>query len=298
LRVFVLVFLGVSACHVRPPRQTVSVDDVEREVALLGAPWGRYEFGRWGVRRCGWMTSDADHWGPAPHEETSDDGSGERGLHVEVDSGVVVVKKASAVDAFDLLPWDELIPNAYAVGTRRVVRVDDGWLVAYASPFSGALGWIDEDGHDRRSISAARVLGFARAPSGTWLALAVGKARGGRGGVLALDHVGRGEYRPRLVAVLPVEPSPVVYDDGGRLVGFAEGFVFRVDERGHVENLHYLGRDVLRVASIVESAGAYYFGADCGVVRLVPADFARGYREEWWSPNLARTAESLSCVYQ
>jgi hypothetical protein len=293
-----LVFLGVSACHVKP-RQAASADDVEAELASLAAFAGTYEPPLRPHPRCTWIASDADRWGSRPRESElrESEGTERCPLHVATEAGAVTVSPSSRQAAFDPVPWDESVPDRFATGTRRVQRVDDGWLVAYAGPFFGELWWIDENGRERRPLSVARIVGFAHGRSGIWLALAVGKARLGRGGVLALDHVGRGEYRPRLVAALPVEPSPAAYDDDGRLVGFAEGFVIRADERGRVENLHYFSTEVLHVTSIVKRADAYYLAADCGVVRLVPSAGAASLREEWWSANLARTSESLSCVF-
>jgi hypothetical protein len=135
-----------------------------------------------------------------------------------------------------------------------------------------------------------------KSPSGRILALARGKARLGRGGLLRFDHVGRGEWRPSLVAVLPVEPSGATMDDHGAIVGFAQGFVFRVDEDGHVDNLHYVSRFLGRVASITrDDSGAFYLGLECGVLRIDIHD-REDHREEWWSARDGASGKWSACA--
>jgi hypothetical protein len=212
-------------------------------------------------------------------------------------SNGVIAETLSILNAFDTVPWDECVPSQYLVGARRAFRVDDGWLVAYTGLGNGEMFWSSEDGRERKLLSGARVAGFTRARSGTVLALAIGRARLGRGGVLALDHGERGEYAPRLIATLPIEPSPVAFDDDGVLVGFAGGFIFRVDESGKVENVHYVARPVGRVASIAKSPnGVYYLGLECGILRLVPDEQEGGYREEWWSARNGASGRWTPCL--
>ncbi len=220
-------------------------------------------------------------------------------MRVHVVGNDVVAQPLSLENAFEPLPFTECIAPHWVVGGRRVARVDDGFLIAYDGLFKGEVFWASEDGKQRRVLSAARVAGFARAPSGALLALAIGKARLGRGGVLAFDRDDEG-WHPRLVATLPVEPSPVAFDDHGVIVGFAQGFVFRVDERGRVENVHYVARQIGRVASIARAAsGVYFLGLECGVLRLVPAVDEEGssyYREEWWSARDGASGRWSACA--
>jgi hypothetical protein len=135
------------------------------------------------------------------------------------------------------------------------------------------------------------------------LALAIGRARLGRGGVVAFERRGIGEYRLRLVTPLPLEPSAVAFDEGGALLGYAEGFVFRVADSGVVENLHYVSRNIGKVSSITKSAaGIYYLGLECGVLRLVPADPTSSWGreksldEEWWSAARGEPQQWASCT--
>jgi hypothetical protein len=190
------------------------------------------------------------------------------------------------------LPWSECIPAEYLTGSRHVVQVEDGWLVAYESTFGSEVLWTNDEGQERKSVSRARVHGFARAPSGALLALASGRARLGRGAVVRFERQGRGAWVSKLVAVLPVEPSGAAFDDGGVLVGFAEGFVFRVDEAGHVENVHYVARDIGRVTSIARAPrGTYFLGLECGVLRVEP----ERHTEDWWSARDGASGRWSEC---
>lgn len=203
-------------------------------------------------------------------------------VRVRASEAGAVAEAMTFDDVFERAPQQDCVPDKYAMGTRRVLEVDDGYLVSYAGPFDGETFWQDESGNERRFITRARLAGFARAPSGTILALGIGQARLGRGGVVALDRKERGVYVPRLVATMPLEPSPVAFDDGGSLLTFAEGFLVRIDERGKIENVHYFAHDLGRVASITRDAtGSIYVGVDCGAIRLAPE--AGRFREEWWS---------------
>jgi hypothetical protein len=220
-------------------------------------------------------------------------------MRVRVLGERVTAEPATFAGSFDLFPWDECIPQEYLLGARHVLRVDDGFLVSYEGTFGAEVSWIGEDGRERRPVSNARIVGFARSSTGTILALGIGRARLGRGGVLRFDHVGRGEWSTSLVAVLPLTPSAVAFDDHGVLVGYAQRFVFRVDEEGNVENVHYVSRDVGRVVSIAHAAGgAYYLGLECGVLRLLPdasGDAVHGFREDFWSARDGASGRWREC---
>jgi hypothetical protein len=231
-------------------------------------------------------------WGPAPLEPSPDPHCP---MRVRVDERDNVIAEPSS--AFDAMPAEECVPPKYQVGQRRVLRVDDGVIVAYAGVFDGEVFWEDPDGVERSYISTARLVGFARAPSGTVLALGVGRARLGLGGVVALERHGRGQYVPRLVATLPVQPSAVAFDDRGRLVTFAQGFIVRIDERGRVENLHYVARDIGRVSSLARTEdGVIYVGLECGILRLVPMPSpSHAFYEEWWSAKDGASGHWTAC---
>jgi hypothetical protein len=211
-------------------------------------------------------------------------------MRVRVVGGRVAAEPISYASAFDLLPWEECVPREHLLGARHVIRVDDGFLVANEGPFESEVTWMSEDGLERRVVSTARVVGFARTRSGAVLGLGVGAARLGRGGVLRFDHTGRGAWTPSLVAVLPLTPSAVLLDDGGTIVGYAQRFLFRVSEDGRIENVHYLSRDVGRVTSIARAPGdVYYLGLECGIVRIAAND------ESFWSARDGASGRWTEC---
>ena len=229
-------------------------------------------------------------WGATPRESPPESRCPTR---VRVFGDRVVAGPVAFEASFEALPWDECVPRQYLTGARQVAHVEDGWLVAYEGVFGSEVFWASEDGTERASVSRARVLGFARAPSGAVLALASGPARLGRGAVLRFEHAAeRAHWMPVIVAVLPIEPTGTAFDDGGVIVGFAQGFVFRVDELGHVENVHYVARDLGRVTSIARAArGTYFLGLECGVLRVDPDD----HSEEWWSARDGASGRWSSC---
>jgi len=249
------------------------------------------------LKACMALAREVRAWGSTPRETPP---SPQCPMRVRVAKGgsSVIADPLTIANAFDPVPWDECVPTPYLVGTRRALHVDDGWFVAYSGLSNGELFWSSEDGRDKRALSGARIAGFARAPSGTVLALAIGRARLGKGGVIALERTSdeRGHYGARLIASLPLEPSPVAFDDDGTLVGFAQGFVFRVNELGEVKNVHYVARNLGRVASIaLGSDGVYYLGVECGVLRLVPEP-SGAYREEWWSARNGASGRWAPCL--
>ena len=237
--------------------------------------------------RCGFAPREVRAWGATPRESPPE---ARCPTHVRlVGQRVVAEPIPSPVEP---VPWDECVPREYLTGARHVVHVSDGWLVAYEGFFGSVVFWASEDGHERNVVSNARVLGFAHAPSGGVLALASGRARLGRGAVLRFESRGYGVWAPLLVTVLPVEPTGAAFDDDGVLMGFAQGFVFRADEDGNVENVHYVARNIGRVTSIVRGPGATYFlGLECGVLRIT----LDAHVEEWWSARDGASGRWSAC---
>src|SRR5262249_23091053 len=87
---------------------------------------------------------------------------------------------------------------------------------------------------------------------------------------------------------------------GGKLLTFAQGFIVRIDEHGKVENLHYLARNLGKVASLARGPnGDIFLGVDCGVIHLEPvaspAPNAAHFREEWWSANDGASGRWSAC---
>jgi hypothetical protein len=290
------VFAFVSACHTRRPRDAVTVDpNIESDIIWEGQPTGirhdRRDECRWIPPDCAMSPRPVTAWGPVPHERPPSGGVS-CPIKVRVSPLGVIAEAWSPSDP--ITRDDDCIPPEYRIGTRRATKVDDGIVVAYAGAFGGAVYWESEINSDRRMISAARFVGFTTAPSGTLLALAVGQARLGQGGVVALDRQGIGDYVPRLVATLPLQPSWTAFDDEGRILTFAQGFIVRIDEHGKIENLHYVAHEVGKVASIARtSSGEIYLGLDCGVLRLIPD--ANTFREEWWSARDGASGRWSSC---
>lgn len=200
----------------------------------------------------------------------------------------VVAEPMFLEGTFDGLPFMRC--PAFLPIARWVLPVDGGYLVSEVGITQGELLFIDDKGHDERRIARGRFGGFARTPSGAVLAVASGRAHLGRGAVLRLEQRSRGDWRATFLAVLPLEPAIVSLEDDGGIIAYADRFVFRVDEDGKVENLHYLSRDVGRVASIARTPnGNLYLGVECGVIRV------EGGVESWWSARDGASGRWRSC---
>jgi hypothetical protein len=284
--------LSACAVHHRPREAPEPVLENERRSGVCGTSIPEDRLSHIYGFSCGLTRREPTAWTfGAPREPTPD---ARCPIRVRLMGEHVVAEPATYAGAFDLLPWDECIPKEYLLGSRHVLRVDDGFLVSYEGTFGGEVSWLSDDGAERRLVSNARIVGFARARTGSILALGVGRARLGRGGVMRAVHRGRGDWSFELAAVLPVTPSAATFDDAGAILGYAQRFVFRASDDGRVENVHYVSRDLGRVASIARTpAGHYYLGLECGVLRLVPD--GETYREEWWSAKDGASGRWSEC---
>ncbi len=273
-------------------RSTVPATDADAAAPVTSEPapvCSPATDGRPGFALCGVAPREVRAWGVPPREPVP---AARCPMRARVVGERVVAEPITSV--VDPLPFEPCGAKDPRHGARRVLRVDGGWFVARDSVFASNLSWYSEDGALTRTLLAARVAGLVRAPSGDVLALAIGRAHLGKGAILRFSRQ-EDTWRPRFVAILPIEPSAVALDDGGTLVGYADRFLFRVDEGGKLENLHYLSRDVGRVWSIARSPeGAYYLGLECGVLQLTRAG-GRGFREAWWSARDGASGRWREC---
>lgn len=237
-------------------------------------------------------------FGPVPRERAP---AGRCPVKVRAFGDELVAEARTVGRAFDPLPFASCVPTKYIVGARHVIELEDGWLVAYESPLESEVRWYEARGRDGTRlavpdggtlVSRARIVGFVRAPSGVVLGLAIGRARGARGAVVAFERSSDGNetWALRLVSLLPLEPAPAMGDDRGAILGYAGGFVFRADERGAIENLHYVAHDIGPVASIARLAsGAVAIGLECGVLKL------SDNTETWWSARDGASGRWSEC---
>lgn len=224
-------------------------------------------------------------FGAIPREDAP---AGHCPIRVRTSGEHAYVEPVTFGTSFDPLPYERCVPPQYLAGARHVVAVDDGWLVAYEGPFESQVFWTNEEGTARRSLAKGRITGFARSASGDVLAVAIGRARLGRGAVVRFER--SNGHTARFVTILPIEPSGALSGDRGGLVAFGERFVFRVDEDGKLENLHYLQRDIGHVSSVARTPnGTLYLGVECGVLKI------ENGTESWWSAKDGASGRWPAC---
>lgn len=290
-------FLAVVACAAcaRPPAAAEATNDfrwlTDDEPVTTIDVCEEYTGGITKLRdesTCALPRREVRAFGPVPRERAP---AGRCPVKVRAYGDDLVAEARTVGRAFDPLPFASCIPTKYIVGARHVTEVDGGWLVAYESPLESEVRWYDAAGRDAKLVSRARISGFVRAPSGAVLGLAIGRARGARGAVVAFERRGANEtWTLRIVSLLPLEPAPAMGDDHGAILGFAGGFVFRADETGAIENLHYVAHDIGAVASIARlSSGAIAIGLECGVLKL------SGTNETWWSARDGASGRWREC---
>jgi hypothetical protein len=186
----------------------------------------------------------------------------------------------------DPLP-PEINLREVAVGTkgeRRVLRVEDGWLVGIdVGEFGGGLWWFGPEGGGGRKLSAENVVGFARTSKGV-LAL-TGLAHMGLdyGKVLSITD-GAGEGRKvEPFADLGAAPQTFVEESPDSLLILTTRALLRVSASGEVEQLLPTTYSSLYPNSMTLSpSGVVHVGMRHFVTRLTPA--AGGYKEEWFVP--------------
>lgn len=210
----------------------------------------------------------------------------------------------------DVLPVErhtELDDLAWASrGTRFVVDVEDGWVVALnAGEFGGGLYWVARDGSQVRTLNdsdnvAALVMstvgvvaltGLDHMTNGKGEALLVKKDRAGIWRSAHLANIGASAYAATLTAdgtiLIVTRTSLVKVDRHGKA---------RVLHRGKWSEFFYVSRKVgAEVESafypgsvIAEPTGDVFIGMRAAIVHLTPRK-GGGYREEWLAPAACAT---------
>jgi len=184
-------------------------------------------------------------------------------------------------------------------GLRRVLEVEDGWIVALdVGEFGAGLWWIAKDGRRQKKLGEPHVVALIRTKVGVFAATGIDHGFPGRGEVLLIKKWRGGDWRVKHFAFVgDSAKTAVISQDGGILVVTRTSLV-HVSLRGDTKILHRgkwseffdTGHGTFTTwrpgAVAVESSGDILLGMNGAIVRLMPRD--QGYREDWLMPSVCR----------
>ena len=211
-----------------------------------------------------------------------------REWRVEPNAGGVKITLNTEPDRRDPLPPGVSFAGVAVnpKGTRRVMRVEDGWLVGLdAGEFGGSLWWFGPNGQDRKRLAVVNVVGFAKI-SGAALAL-VGLSHMGdeSGKVLRLERAAAGGgWKAEVLADLGATPRAFAADTPGALLVLTTRGLARVRASGAVEQLFQTPnyKSLYPNSMTLAPSGVIHVGMRHFVTRLTPS--GNSYREEWFVP--------------
>jgi hypothetical protein len=168
---------------------------------------------------------------------------------------------------------------------RRVVAVDNGWLIGFnGGEYGGSLWWYPSEPGPGKKLSDRNVRDIMLVSAGRAALVFVGVAHMGvvEGSVLLVTH-GDGNWRIQNRSDLPGAPELVMSSGTGGAVVITTGSIDRVSEAGEVEHLarpNYLG--LYPRSAVLAPNGEIVIGMRffVGVLRPTP----EGYRHDWYVP--------------
>jgi hypothetical protein len=168
---------------------------------------------------------------------------------------------------------------------RRVLRVEDGWLVGLdAGEFGGGLWWFNSDGREGRRLSDDNVVGFAEGASGVLALTGLAHAGFDHGRVLRVEGGAGAGRRVEPLADLGAAPRSFVAEKKDSLLVLTTRGLVRVKASGAVEQLIDTNYGLLYPNSMTLSpSGVIHVGMRHFVTRMTPS--GGGYKEEWFVPS-------------
>jgi hypothetical protein len=214
---------------------------------------------------------------------------------VRVANGSVTVS-ARGGDVDDPLPF-KYSPDDGRRGTRRVLRVSDGWLVGFdAGEWGGGLWWFSRDGkkfsplHPPKGTQspddpfpAENVLGFASLAGKPVVLMGLNHmgGRSGRAFYVVCDAVGK--YRLTRAATLDASPNAWLSDQG-RLLIVTYGGLWALEKDGLLRQLHALDLWPVTPDSMVRGGDrGIYLGLRHYLLRLESTQGS--WVETWFAPS-------------
>jgi hypothetical protein len=200
--------------------------------------------------------------------------------------GHLAVKELSIEELYDEdFHSAERLPQFSAEGyedfPRRVVRVADGYLVAYnKGEWGGAIFWFSHDASSNYGISPEQVVHFIQRDEGLFALEGYSHMSTSYGSFIRLQQID-GKWTSSVVTKLPRAPGPFTTDGPHHLLVVAEDQLLRLSFSGEIETLHNAPGWYGRASSIVkDEQGVIYIGSGAVVIALYPS--TSGYRAQWF----------------
>jgi hypothetical protein len=192
----------------------------------------------------------------------------------------------------DPAPWDD----SDALGSRYVVEVKDGWIVALdRGEFGGGIWWVSKDGSRYQTLGHANVAELVKTKVGVLAATGLDHGINGHGEVLLIKQNARGRWRAKHFASIGASAYAATLTPDGYVLVVTRTSLVRVDLDGRTRVLHQGKWDAFfdtgqQTSSFfypnsmaVTPNGDVFIGMRAVVVHLTPQ--ARGYSEEWLVPS-------------
>ncbi len=184
-------------------------------------------------------------------------------------------------------------------GLRRVLEVEDGWIVALdVGEFGAGLWWIAKDGRRQKKLGEPHVVALIRTKVGVFAATGLDHGIPGRGEVLLIKKRHGGDWQSKHFAFVgDSAKTAIAAPDGGILVVTRTSLVHvsfggkaKILHRGKWSEFFDTGHGTFTTwhpgSVAVESSGKILLGMNGAIVRLTPTD--DGYQEDWLMPSVCR----------
>lgn len=164
---------------------------------------------------------------------------------------------------------------------RSVVKVSDGWIVAYdGGEWGGEIQWFSKDGKNRYKISENRVLDFINIQNHLYALSGLAHKMLSEGYLLKLGKDENNKWTASIMADLKDAPYTYLKDSDNSLLVVTSENLFRVYLSGKITLLHRGTWKGLYPNSVaVHPEGTVYIGMRYAVAVLIPNGTI--YKEKW-----------------
>jgi hypothetical protein len=208
-------------------------------------------------------------------------------------------------DPMPVAPWPKVEAPAWTSrATRHVVRVDDGWVVAFnAGEFGAGTWWVSADGKRNQYIGKHHVVALINTRVGVLAATGIDHMVEGHGDVFLIENAKGKGWRERHLADIGASAYTATATAGGEaILVVTRTQLVKVSLDGKVTLLHtgrwdasfdYGPRGIsgFYPGSVTAALdGSIWIGMRAAIVRLTRV--GSGYKEEWLGPKTCPEAGS------